>query len=302
MLLSMTGFGEARTHQNDLTIVSEIKSVNNRFLKTNLHFSDVYSFLEPRLESFVKKYIDRGTLTVYLKISSDKSENKSKLDTAVLKDYLDQVSGVCLDLNHESGKDLFSIGAVSNYLTLPGVIQDNDLERTEEEKDLIWRAITENLDQAFQAFNKSREKEGSQMELDLQKNCDLLTEEIESIATLAPQVVENWRVHLTERIEKIMSDNNMQLSQADLVREVAIFTDRADISEEIVRFRSHILQFEKAMKNEKNCGKKLDFLTQEMFREVNTIGSKANYSEITNHIVSMKSNIERIREMVQNVE
>ena len=219
-----------------------------------------------------------------------------------MKSYLDQAYELCLKLNKNATKGAFTIGAISDYLTLPGVVQDDVSDRSEEEKELIWQAVSDNLDQAFNAFNKAREKEGAQMEIDLQKNCNLLSEEIDCIANLAPQVVENWRVHLTERIEKIMSENNVTLSQGDLVREVAIFTDRADISEEIVRFRSHILQFSKAMKNEKNCGKKLDFLTQEMFREVNTIGSKANCSEITIHVVSMKSNIERIREMVQNIE
>lgn len=302
MLLSMTGFGAARTLYNASTIVSEIKSVNNRFLKTNLRFPDSYSFLEQKLENFVKKYIDRGTLTVVLKISNNRSESGLRLDANVLKNYLEQAADLCSQVNQASEKDLFTIGSISDYLHLPGIIQDNNSDLSDEEKDLIWEAVAGNLDQAFQAFNKARTREGAQMEIDLRKNCVFLTQEIDTIADLAPKVVENWRVHLTERIGKIMSDNNLPLSPADLVREIALFTDRADISEEIVRFRSHINQFERTMTNENVCGKKLDFLTQEMFREVNTIGSKANCSDITNHVVAMKSAIERIREMVQNIE
>jgi uncharacterized protein (TIGR00255 family) len=147
-----------------------------------------------------------------------------------------------------------------------------------------------------------REAEGESMKRDLTENLNELRRLIGEVEALAPAVVENYRRRLTERVAKILADEGATLEPSDLIREIAVYTDRVDISEEIVRFYSHLKQFEETMETEATCGKKLDFITQEMFRETNTIGSKANSPDVLARVVEMKSGIERIREMVQNVE
>ena len=147
-----------------------------------------------------------------------------------------------------------------------------------------------------------REVEGASTQKYLAQNISELRTMIEEVKRIAPTVVENYRAKLTERVTKALEETSVDLDPSALIREVAIFTDRVDISEEIARFISHLSQFSNTMECEKVCGKKLDFLTQEMFRETNTIGSKANSQDVLRLVVEMKSVIERIREMVQNVE
>ncbi|MDD3587357.1 MAG: DUF1732 domain-containing protein, partial [Thermoguttaceae bacterium] len=165
-----------------------------------------------------------------------------------------------------------------------------------------WEYLSANLSKALEKLQDMRKVEGQSMQKDLLANCAGLKERIDRIEAIAPTVVNSYRAHLTETVGRVMSEKNLPFTPADIVREVALFVDRVDISEEIVRFRSHLNQFDSTMSCQERCGKKLDFLVQEMFREVNTIGSKANCTQITNEVVEMKSTIERIREMIQNVE
>ncbi len=301
MLLSMTGFGSAQTTQAGITIVSEIKTVNNRFLKVNYRISDSFSFIESRLESLIKEHIERGTVNFHLRIVQENVNISSQCNLPLLKSYLSQGSILCEEAK-ANGESLV-LGSVSDYFNLPGVIlEGTNSSFDEEEQQELWNAVVANLELSLSSLKESRLREGISMEKNLRSNCDILSREIEQIEVLTPQVLENYRLRLTERVETIMNEKELPFSPADLVREIALFTDRADISEEIVRLRSHIKQFYHFMAGSESCGKKLDFLTQEMFREANTIGSKGNSAEITNHVVELKTTIERIREMVQNVE
>lgn len=300
----MTGFGEAQTVHKGLTIRSELKTINNRYLKTTLRIPESYSFLESQVESWLKNRIVRGTVILSLKIREESPRSTAQIDIPLLKSYLLQTDRCLFELSQEGMMNNSSIGSIADYLALPGIIREETSENDDEEtyKNDLWQKIEENLELSLISLRKTRIEEGAQMEKALRSNLSLLTDEITEIEKLAPGVAENYRARLSERIENIMSENNLPTSPADLVREVALFTDRADISEEIVRFRSHLHQFDLALQEEESCGKKLDFLTQEMFREVNTTGAKANSHEITNHVVLMKTIIEKIREMVQNIE
>ncbi len=193
-------------------------------------------------------------------------------------------------------------GSLVEYMRLPGVIQDKSNANVENLPELLWPAIAENLTAAIEAFQTMRQVEGAATEKYLADNIAQLRVAIDEVKRIAPTVVENYRARLTERVSKVMQENGVELDPAALIREVAIYTDRVDVSEEIQRFNSHLDQFGATMANEKACGKKLDFLTQEMFRETNTIGSKANSPDVLKLVVDMKSAIERIRENVQNVE
>lgn len=295
----MTGFGGAKTTADGLSLVSEIKAVNNRYFKLSIKLSDKYSVFESKIEPIVKKYIDRGSVILSLQITEEPSlaNLDSIYNIPVLKQYIQAASLVRDQLNDQS----LSTGNVSDFLRLPFVLWDNSKNQSEEKLNAVWKLVVQNLEMALSQLQDMRQKEGYQMEINLRDNCQKLEQLIKQVEIFAPQVVQNYRTRLTERITKIMNEQHLTFSPGDLIREIALFTDKADISEEIVRFQSHLKQFYSAISEEKDCGKKLDFLTQEFLREANTIGSKANYIEITNCVVEMKTVIERIREMVQNV-
>lgn len=298
----MTGFGEAQTHYQGLTIRSEVKTVNNRYLKTLIRIPEAFSFLEAPVENYLRNRIIRGTVTLSLKIFEESPRPTARLNIPLLKGYLLQADQCLRELDQEGLKHDLSIGSIADFLSINGIVQEETWEDDENYKDDLWKKIKENLDLSMVQLEKTRVDEGSQMEKALYANLSLLTDEIGSIEELSPEVVENYRQRLLDRVKNIMSEQNLEVSPTDLVREIALFTDRADISEEIVRFRSHLHQFDLAIQAKESCGKKLDFLSQEMLREVNTAGSKANSHEITNHVVLMKTIIEKIREMVQNIE
>jgi uncharacterized protein (TIGR00255 family) len=165
-----------------------------------------------------------------------------------------------------------------------------------------WPLVQQTVRDALSRLAKMRADEGSNMATDLRGNLQFLGEQLGLVAERAPQVIENYRERLTERVNHWLQSYQIQLQAGDVIREVGLFTERSDISEEIVRLRSHLEQFETFLKQEESSGRKLDFLTQEMFRETNTIGSKANDAIISRVVIEMKAAIERIREMIQNVE
>jgi len=300
LLFSMTGFGEAKTYRNGRTVLSEVKTVNNRYLKTSLHITEGFSALEPQIEALLRKYVRRGTVNLSLVIKEESTGNDYGLNLPVLSKYIEDAVS-CRSALSQKGIDL-PIGTLGHFLKLPGVVQCNDHILENERIEQVWEDVSRNLEEVFTQLQAMRAREGASMETELRSNLDELRVLIQKVEALVPQTVENYRVRLTEKVGKIMTDENLAFSPVDLVREVAVFTDRIDTSEEIVRFYSHLKQFDQVMTDDPCCGKKLDFLTQEMFREVNTIGSKANSSEVIRQVVELKNVIERIREMVQNVE
>ncbi len=300
MLSSMTGFGAAACREDGVSVSVELKTVNNRFFKLSLRINDAYAAFEPKIESLLRGSIERGTVGVTVKIRCEKNASDCKLSLPALRSYFGQL----VELNSELGAmdpprlDLLAL--------LPGVAEFA-AERDEDGMTAVWTVVEKALREAQNALLAMRRTEGASMANDLKANIALLRDLVGNVEKLAPGVAPAYRQRLAERIGKLMADQGVVLSDTDLVREVALLADRSDISEETVRFRSHLEQFESAMHGCKNgevecCGKKLDFLTQELFRETNTMGSKANDAEITRNVVEMKTVIERIREMVQNVE
>lgn len=303
MLLSMTGFGAASTQEGGFVLASEIKAVNNRFLKTSIRLPDSLSALELKIEEKIRAKLARGSVNFSLKLERVATESEFGFNFDALRRYLSEANRFAAE-----NPELISVdrlGTLPDYLRLPGVIQDASQTNREHKENLaetLWPAIARNVDEALAKMQEMREAEGAATAVYLAENLEQLRVAIGEVQNLAPQVVENYRRRLTERVGKVLAEENAPFDETALIREIAVYTDRVDISEEISRFYSHLKQFEATMSDEPICGKKLDFLTQEMFRETNTIGSKANSPDVLERVVEMKSTIERIREMVQNVE
>ncbi|MDP7303024.1 MAG: DUF1732 domain-containing protein [Pirellulaceae bacterium] len=216
------------------------------------------------------------------------------MNTQVLAGYSHQLQTVQKDLNYSGDIPLKTL------LGLPGVI--NESQGLSQRASECWPLVETTIKQALEMLAKMRTEEGHAMAADLRLNCQAIADRVASIQSRTEKVVENYRTRLTERVQKILDDHDAAVEQADIIREVGIFAERCDISEELVRLRSHLDQFDTIMDAVESSGRKLDFLTQEIFRETNTIGSKANDSEISRHVIEMKAANERIREMIQNVE
>lgn len=294
MLLSMTGHGEAHHHAAGASIAAEVRTVNNRYFKLNVRSSDGYASLEPQIEALVREHIRRGTVQVILRIDREPTADDYRLNQAVLSGYVKQ-----LEVLQSHGSSSHGI-RLESLLTLPGVIQAPTAGW--EAIEAQWPAIAKVLGDALQNLTHMRTEEGRAMAADLSANCQHVATELVAIALRAPLVVEAYRTRITERLSKLLEEFGVRIEAADVVREVGIFAERSDISEEIVRLKSHLEQFESVMAKEETAGRKLEFLTQEMFRETNTIGSKANDAEIARHVIEIKTAIERMREMIQNVE
>jgi uncharacterized protein (TIGR00255 family) len=295
VLLSMTGFGEARCQRDGLATSVEVRTINSRFLKLSVRAGEGYGSLEPKIETIVRKTIRRGTIQVNVRVDRAKSSDDYKINGDVLRTYLKQLRGIT------DGKTTEGNGVqLEALLMLPGVVDEET--RAACDADADWPLIRPALEEALQNLAKMRAEEGSAMAADLLINCKTAATSLDTIQQRAPLVIEDHAKRLRERLNKTLAELEVVVEPADLIREVGIFTDRGDISEEIVRLRSHIEQFEANMESTESSGRKLEFLTQEMFRETNTIGSKANDLEIARSVIEIKTAIERIREMIQNIE
>ena len=294
MLQSMTGFGEADADHADHSVHVEARTVNNRYLKVGTRLTDGYGSLESRIESIVRKHVRRGTVQLNVHIQLQTSADQFQINESVLENYLAQLKATLSRARHSAA----TIDPAS-MLTLPGVIDEKGRKSDAEE---VWPTVKSAVESALAALAKMRSDEGMAMARDLKENAEVIAEELEKIAARAPIVVESFQERLKERLNNLLQEYDVKIEAHDLVREVGVFAERADISEEVVRMRSHLEQFEASMNSSESAGRRLEFLVQEMLRETNTIGSKANDAEIAKHVVEIKTLIERMREMVQNIE
>ena len=292
MLLSMTGHGHGTCSQDGLSVNVEIRTVNSRYAKVNVRCGENYQALEPRIEELVRQNIRRGTIQVNVRIDRRVSANSLAVNEEVLQQYLASLANVTAG---QCPREF----AVENMLGLPGVIQETTDRKQSMEAD--WPTMESAIHQALAHLSEMRNAEGASMEADLLNNCAAIEQELAGVQEQAPQVARNYQSRILEKINLLLGDT-AEVESSDNIKEVAVFADRVDISEEVVRLKTHIEQFRKVIAASESQGRKLDFLTQEMFRETNTIGSKANDATIAQKVVEMKTAIERIREMVQNIE
>ena len=289
----MTGHGAAQEQVDGLAVTAEVRTVNSRYFKLSLRCSDGYSGLESRVDGLARKFVRRGTVQVDLRFHRDLSPEDYRLNEAVLDGYLQQVQAVC-DRRQQAPVRLEAL------MALPGVVDEARVRDVRLEAD--WPLAEKALVLALEHLTEMRREEGRSMAADLRRNREEIAMQLDEIETRAPMVVDGYRRRLTERINKLLAEFEITVEPADLIREVGLFAERSDISEETVRLRSHLDQFDAIMQLAESSGRKLEFVTQEMFRETNTIGSKANDAQIGRHVIDIKAAIERIREMIQNVE
>ena len=290
----MTGHGEAQCHHEHAMVGVEVRAVNNRFLKVSTRISEGFSALEPLIEGVVKQRVRRGTVQVSIRIEREPGPDDFRLNEAVLAGYREQLQRMAQQWGFSE------LVRLDQLLTLPGVVDEKRGASWSAED--FWPVIESTLLAALENLARMRAEEGAAMAADLQANCQIIVGQLSQIAQMAPTVVENYQRRITERVNKLLAEFEIGLKSAEVVREVGIFADRCDISEEIVRLRSHLEQFDLIAADEESSGRKLDFVIQEMLRETNTIGSKANDAGISRHVVEIKTAIERMREMIQNIE
>jgi uncharacterized protein (TIGR00255 family) len=290
----MTGHGEAQIQSGGVCAAAEVRTVNNRFLKTQVRTTEGYGSLERQIEGLVRGAIRRGSVSVTVRVDREPSPDDYRLNEVVLNSYRSQLEAVC-----EQAALPYSV-SLDSLLTLPGVVTESGVQHGNAEKD--WPLVEQALTAALEHLAQMRQEEGAAMARDLHANCQTIARELERIGERAPLVASAYQQRLTERLNTLLAEYEVAVQPADIVREVGVFADRADISEEMVRLRSHLEQFETIARAEESAGRKLEFVIQEMHRETNTIGSKANDAEIARHVVEIKTCIERMREMIQNIE
>ncbi len=293
MIVSMTGFGDATAEQNGTHYAVELRSLNNRFFKPIIKLPDNVSGLEPEIETILREKLGRGSITYILKMRLDSAEAAYHINTHALQAYIEQLRQV-------KGLDGIARIDLAGLMQLPGVCQEprDDSDEIAKHGDII-RDITH---KSIEKLNGMRAKEGQSLFDDLMKHAKLIASELAQIQTRAPFVIDEYHKKLVQRVNLLTSKAELQVNQADLLKEIAVFSERADISEEIQRLTHHLDAFEQACRTSEHAGRKLDFITQEMLREANTIASKANDAKIAGHIVEIKGEIDRLKEQVQNVE
>lgn len=298
MIVSMTGFGTARTEQENFSCVVEVRSVNNRFFKGVIKVPDKLAALEQDLEKLLRDAIGRGSVVLQVAVRDASDAESVVVNRPLLAKYVAFARELQRELAAEKGANLSL--ELTNLLTLPGVISagDESAGYFEAHKEIVLRLTR----QALAGLAEMRRIEGEALWADLSKHLEIIRGSLAKIAELAPTVSRSYHDKLQLRVQQMLGDARLALNADDLLKEVAMFADRADISEEINRLGGHLDQFESVCKGEEQAGRKLDFISQEMLREANTIASKANDSGIARLTVDIKSSIDRIKEQVQNVE
>lgn len=298
MLYSMTGFGDAQLEEEGYSFLVEIRSLNNRFLKVSVKLPDLVSFAEPEITRIIREELNRGSVTYTLHLKQTSESAAMEVNQGALESYVSSLEQAYqLRGNTEwLGVDLGSM------LQLPGVCQSRRL--TDEENAYLLGKIQEVSRQALRRLREMRAEEGKSLAEDLLGQCQVIREHLESLLGMTDRVLESYRNRIQDRVNTMLSEASLKLDEDQLMKEVALFAERCDINEESSRLASHLNQFELICRAEpsEQVGRRLDFMTQEMLREANTIASKANDAQISQHVVEIKVAIDRLKEQIQNVE
>ncbi len=292
MIKSMTGYGCADDTVLSKRFTVEIKSVNHRYSDINVKVPRSYTFLEELIKKCVARYITRGKCDVYLSVEAiEGAQGEVSVNSALAKSYYDAL----LDLKEQlSLKDEIKIENLTRFQDIFNVV------KVEEDNDAITEAVIKIAEKAGENFNKMRQIEGEKLYDDLSGGLSELSSHVDDIKERSPQIVKEYSERLREKMHDILG--NYPVDEGRLLNEVAVFSDKVDINEELVRMKSHIAQMSELIKSDVPVGKKLDFIIQEMNREANTMGSKSSDLDALKTVIEMKSCIEKLREQVQNVE
>lgn len=291
-MYSMTGFGKGTFALDGRELTVELKSVNNRFLDISMRLPRVLSPLEDTFRHALQDRLSRGHVDVYVNYRNQREDAKSvRVDTQLLGAYLTCARTAARELSITDDLTL------SKALTLPDV---TEIVPAEEDQEALQQLGKTAIDLAIDALLAMRRGEGSRLKKDLTARMDTMEGYAAAIEKRAPGVAEDYRVRLTERVNEMLCETEVDRSR--LATEIALFADKAAIDEEIVRLKSHLLHFRELLEAEESVGRKMDFLIQEMNRECNTIGSKANDAALTDLVLLCKAEIEKLREQIQNIE
>ncbi len=292
MIKSMTGFGRGENSQDGKEFTVEIKTVNHRYSDVFIRMPRQIGFLEDKVRELVGKAVSRGKIDVYITYSNYSDDAKLvTLDEGLAKTYISATQSL---RDKFALKDDITVSLISRY---PDVLK---VEQAQEDEELLWSLLKTAVVKALDALIKMREVEGEGLRNVLLDRADYIDSIVEEIAKRAPEIPKEYKLKLTTRIKELL--DQQPIDENRLATEVAVFADRCSIDEELVRLASHIGQLREALSIDQPVGRKLDFLVQEMNREINTIGSKANDLSITKNVVEVKSEIEKIREQIQNIE
>lgn len=291
-LLSMTGYGSAKGSVEGQEITVELKSVNNRYLDCSVRLPHNFLFAEDTVKQAVSVGVSRGKVDVFVSAqASQDSGTVVSVNEELARGYRDAVARIAETLGLESGLNAFSLARFPDVLTV---------ERRELDKDKAAAALSEITAKAVEEFNAMREREGERLRRDMLGKLETIEGLVSVVEERSPQTVKEYRERLEARLRDILADRS--LDEQRVITEAAIFADRTAVDEETVRLRSHIAQFRTMLEEGSPIGRKMDFLVQEFNRESNTIGSKCSDASLAKVVVDLKSEIEKIREQLQNVE
>ncbi len=292
MVRSMTGFGRAKAQIDSLDITVEIKSVNHRYFEFSARLPRSYNFLEEKLKSFLAQNISRGKVEISVMVE-DNSENATVVE--LNREYANAYISALKQLSKEY--------KIKNDIKVSSFVGNNDLfkvRRQVVEDEVILNAVLTVAKQATDNFIEMRTVEGERLLNDVKSRLKFILEKVEFIEKRSPETVKVYKNRIEQKVKELLEDTT--IDEQRILTEVAIFVDKVAVAEETVRLRSHIQQFESLLTDDQPVGRKLDFIVQEMNREANTIGSKAQDIEIAHTVVDIKSKIEKIREQIQNME
>ncbi|MBO5047652.1 MAG: YicC family protein [Clostridia bacterium] len=293
MIKSMTGYGRAKKEIGGRNILVELKSVNNRYLDCTVKLPKLFGFLEEKIKSYISsKGISRGKVEIFVSIDILEEIGVSvELDRAYAKSYIDALRTLAAEFNLENDISVMSVAANRDIFSVKKADEDMDRE---------WANVLPVLEEATAAFITSREREGANMKADILSKKANIEALVKKIAPLSEADAKNQYAKLESRIKQLLGD--VVVDENRLIAECALFADKIAIDEELVRLSSHFEAFDQIVASDEPVGRKLDFLLQEINRETNTIGSKACDVNIAKIVVEIKSELEKIREQIQNIE
>ncbi|CCJ34176.1 YicC/YloC family endoribonuclease [Caloramator australicus] len=292
MIKSMTGYGRGECEENNRRFVIELKSVNNRYLDINIRLPKHLISLEDNIRKYISSRVSRGKIDVFVsqeKFSDD--DIKVVLDEQVASYYYNVYSELKKKFNLQEEITLSLLAKAPDVIII---------EKNEDDVETVWDTMKKALDEALSVFIDMRTKEGLKLKQDILERCMIISEKVNLIEKRSPSIIDEYREKIKLRVSEFLKD--VEIDESRLLNEVAFFADKVNIDEEITRLKSHIEQLRLSLESDEAVGRKLDFLIQEMNRETNTIGSKANDLSIANLVIDIKSELEKIREQVQNIE
>lgn len=294
MIKSMTGFGRCRTVLHGREISVEIKSVNHRFFEFSCRTPKGYGFLDDKLKALVNSRVSRGKIDMFVTVgTAEDTPAEVKINHSLVSGYINAM------------KEISETYGIENDVTVTAISRFPDVytvSKAQEDEEEITADVLEAANTAIDGFIAMREAEGEKMKADILGRAEVILATVDEIDERSPQTVKEYEERLLDRINRTLQDYNINIDEQRVLTEVAVFADKVAVAEETVRLRSHFAQLSKIMESQTPIGREIDFIIQEMNREANTIGSKVQDAEIAHKVVKIKSEIEKMREQIQNIE